>query len=46
MVKAVNLKFDFPLFLVKRDLEILFIDVDDREKGFPDWRHVDLAELP
>jgi len=36
MVKAVTLKFDFPLSLVKRDLEILFTDVVDREKGFPD----------
>ena len=46
MAKAVNLKFDFPLFLVKIDLEILFTDVVDREKGFPDWSHVDFAEPP
>ena len=36
MNEVEKLKFDLCLFLDKIDLEILFADVLDRTKGFPD----------
>ena len=36
LVYIEKLKFDLSLFLVKIDQEILFADVLDRKKGFPD----------
>ena len=39
-----KLKFHLSVFLVKIDLEIVFADVLDRQKGFPDYKNADFIK--
>ena len=46
MVLAEKLKFYFSWFLVKMDLEVVFLFVLDRKKGFPDYKNFVFPESP
>ena len=46
MVLAEKSKFYFSCSLVKMDLEVVFLFVLDRKKGFPDYKNVVFRESP